>query len=301
MERRGVSVQAIGIVGRSYCGSTLMNYALGSHPEVYGGSELTRLLDDRRVQCAICGSACLMWTSEALKAARAVGAEGLYDFLRELTGCPVICDASKNLGHFRKLPEEKTRWAVMTKHPLRFLASFVVNELYRQTGAGDLASASEQVADEDLAAFAAEKVDNISRFYASVVNNCGWLKRRGEIVWVRYEDLVTNPESTLTRLLDGTGLAYLSNMLDYASQEHHPIGGNLGPHTQARRAAGRAIQEGGGMRLRAGFYRQPGMRTDEKWRQAFTRSQIEIVTAAPGYQELCQQLGYTFSEDPRRT
>ncbi|MFH1841350.1 MAG: sulfotransferase [Candidatus Nealsonbacteria bacterium] len=55
------------------------------------------------------------------------------------------------------------------------------------------------------------------------------LKKRNKnakIIFVRYKDLVRNPEKELTRILGKTGLSFEPGMLDFWSVEHHQVEGN---------------------------------------------------------------------------
>jgi len=295
-------VPAIGVLGPSYCGSTLLNYMLGSHPSIYGGSELRRLFDaDPRRRCAVCGPACRLWTRENLATANQAGPGGLYDFLRNLTDRPVICDASKSVDHFLRIAPEPFTWVVMTKHPLRSLASFTINRLYRDTSAPDLAQARGSVTDEEFTAFVREQVKRLAKFYAHVERERAYFESHGDVVYLSYEQVATAPEEALKTVLDGSGLTVDPTMLDYASKEHHPIGGNTGPHSQARRKAGRSRTWTGRATYNRHFYESTdGIRLDDKWRDAFTDRQIELVTGARGFAALCTRLGYDQSHDPRR-
>lgn len=294
-------MQAIGVLGPSYCGSTLLNYMLGSHPSIYGGSELRRLFDmDPKRSCAVCGPSCRLWSTENLTAANQAGPDGLYDFLRRLMARPVICDASKSIDHFLRIPPEPFTWVVMTKHPLRSLASFTINRLYRDTSAPDLARARASVTDDEFTTFVREHVKRLSKFYAHLERERAHFESLGDVRYLSYEQVATASEEALSAVLDGSGLTVDPTMLDYANKEHHPIGGNTGPHSQARRKAGRPRTWTGRASYNRGFYESTdGIRLDDKWRDAFTDRQIEQVTGARGFAVLCARLGYEESHDPR--
>lgn len=88
------------IIGVSYCGSTLLNYILDSHPEIYGGGELHVLLrQGKRPRCKICGEQCVYWTPENLERP---GAEPFYTAIAEIFSTRIIADSSKNVFWFRE-------------------------------------------------------------------------------------------------------------------------------------------------------------------------------------------------------
>ena len=49
---------------------------------------------------------------------------------------------------------------------------------------------------------------------------------RGKFIYLRYEDLVDDPQSILQKLCSEFGIEYEPGMLEYDTQEHHQIEGN---------------------------------------------------------------------------
>jgi len=99
-------IKVLATIGLSYCGSTLLNLMLDSHPEIYGVGEAHWLLRDwekksvnnyAKPRCVTCGFECAYWTEDALKNAPKTG---FYSYVAEMFNTNVIVDTSKQLWWF---------------------------------------------------------------------------------------------------------------------------------------------------------------------------------------------------------
>jgi hypothetical protein len=211
------------IYGASFCGSTLVNSLLGSHPLIYGGGELHWLIEDRRDSlCAICRGSCRFWTQEARAAIR-IGE--IYHQVARMFGRPYVVDISKMrewysrvLPHFPGIDVVRV---LMTKHPLRHTSSFV-----------EKAAEFPEYGDPIV------NLHRLRTFYEgfSLPGEEDGRSPRNERTAVdivlRYEDFVASPAKSLTPILARIGLQYDPRMDNWASTPHHHIGGNIGPRVQ---------------------------------------------------------------------
>lgn len=294
------SGKTIAILGLSYCGSTVLNYVLDTHPSIYGGSELSRLFSERHSpSCAICGEECPYWTPERIAAISAAGPGQLYENLAALFRVPVICDSSKQLGHVLNVMESDAHteflFVVLTKHPLRHVASFVTNDFYKKArilAEEDIANTQETRHDE-IMAFAMQAASRISDFHSLLTRRDKRLRQRGTVVTVTYESLMCDLPTALQPMLDFADLEYEPAMADYSAYEHHPIGGNMGPHVQTWKRHGVKGAWGATAGYRRTFYQQArNLVMDDKYRTTFSPRQIDILTGAHEIRELCGALGY---------
>lgn len=167
---------------------------------------------------------------------------------------------------------------VLTKHPIRHVASFVTNDR-----------------PNDRLGYAEERIAYLLRFYERVDEALPALGTRS--MRVQYERLVSDAERVLGRILDLAGECFEPSMLDFAGAEQHPFGGNRGPAVQVRRRRGQATKWDPRAEHRRAFYETAqGLRLDDKYREAFSDDELLTLTRSPRLRGLCEQLGY--SVDP---
>jgi hypothetical protein len=255
----------IAIVGDSFCGSTLVNCVLGAHPEIFGGSELRWLLETPdEAGCAVCGSACAMWTPEALR--RVGQAPKMYDAISRHFGRRVICDASKTPTWFSTALERLDAPVVrvlITKHPLRHVASH-------------LTKTSEPVTRARIDAILA----HLRAFHEKVVLNGERRSRRFPArddamtcdFLLRYEDFVADPLRRLAPILARVGLWPEFPMLNWSKVPAHHIGGNVAPLVQICNA----VHPTSTGREK---YRQRGIFLDQTYREALEPDAIDYICA----------------------
>lgn len=199
--------------GAGHSGSTLLGLALGAHPGVFYAGEArksTFLGDDRKPlrkrTCKVCGPGCPVWTdlevSEELD---------LYEALSRRTGRSVVVDSTKSLEWL------EAQSARASARGARVVLVFLGRDGRAVVGSG-LRKYPELSAREHAEKWA-RQIEATERFAASFL---------GDVVRVRYEELVTAPEATLRRLAAALGVPFDPAMLDPFSSEQHPLGGNAG-------------------------------------------------------------------------
>lgn len=127
-------MKVIQILGPSYCGSTVLGYALNTIDGFFFGSEVRRQLKSFREKsgkdfprCDYCGSACAYWTQDFLeKTANSSSLDEIYkEFSSRFPQVDFFVDGSKLLKNY----ENTTAFArvICVKHPLRMLSSQLYN------------------------------------------------------------------------------------------------------------------------------------------------------------------------------
>ncbi len=136
-------IKVLGILGTSYCGSTICGLMLNTHPEIATIGEVRHAFDgvlqdtnkrlsepERRgahgtnqVGCYLDKEKCNIFRVNEFP----YKPEGFYDKIAERLNTKILVDSSKTLTHFRKF-DEKTidlMYLVMIKDPLGFLNSVI--------------------------------------------------------------------------------------------------------------------------------------------------------------------------------
>ena len=249
----------------AHSGSTLLDLMLNAHPEVTSVGELKQLgrfahpAGDKFNKSCTCGAPrlwdCVFWervnafihdaTGQTLadlnvdnygdvKTFRADNAL-LFKAIAATAGTPVVVDSSKNWRRLSLLIDNPDM-DVLPIFLLRDPKGQVCSSLRKKNGG--------------LAALIKDYVVTNVRLHAVIAN------RRHAIV--RYEQLVGQPEATLSSLMQAMGLSFDSLQLDWSIHRRHNVGGNR-------------------MRRRD----HSVLKLDERWRQSLTLAQrlaIDIGT-----------------------
>ena len=295
------SGQAIGILGLSYSGSTVINYLFDTHTQIYGGSELIRLVSGKHdPYCAVCGKSCHYWTPENLKRTYLDGRGRLYANTASIFEKPIICDSSKQIKHFIQIMEEDHEttfsFIALSKHPIRHIASFVTNDLFRdlKLHTAEQIAVFQSAHPNQLLQFATATAERLLEFYDRLDQLKASALRRCPVISLQYESVIADPAEALQPLLAQLGLSYQAQMANFSAMEHHPIGGNMGPHAQtaARHAAG--IPWGAVAEYRKQFYdASRDLTLDNKYQQTFSHDQIRQIEQLETVQRLVTRLGYS--------
>jgi len=275
----------IAVVGDSFSGSTVLNCVLGAHSQIFGASELRWLVETPdEVGCAVCGSACTMWTPGVLR--RVGQSPDLYDAVSRRFGRHIVCDSSKTPAWFspalRGLEAPVVR-VLLTKHPLRHVAS----HLSKTTG-----PVTRQRLDAILA--------HLRAFHGRVLLKDEMTLRRAPApdgmmicdLHLRYEDFAADPLGSLSPVLVAMGLSPEPGMLDWARAPAHPIGGNIAPLIQICNAVHP-------MAVGRDKYRRRGIFLDESYRQTLDQDGIDYILSHADARWLADR--FYASAEPART
>lgn len=295
-------VSVVGLVGLSFSGSTVLNYVLGAHKGVYGGSELYRLIDKdpaRQCGCSWCHDGCTVLTDERIAT---MNKDNFYASLAQFTGCNKIVDTSKNLPWFENLFPRQAKNGIslhlllLTKHPLRQLAAFMGwqhNYLF-QCG---LKSVAKRMLVDPSTAFSKQKMhlsywlDNILSFHEKF--DTSPLLNAFPHSMVKYEDFVEQTATALQPLLEHWGLEFDTKAIDYSAFEQHGVGGNGGVvrmiNTEERKANFRSRSAD----YILNFYDKcEDLTMDNSHKEAFSEQTMEWIVGLPKYRSLCEKLSY---------
>lgn len=217
-------MDVIAVLGLSFSGSTLLNTILGAHPDIAGAGELFMLLARRReelfhteIKCNRCSGGCAFWTEELIYG---LSADALYRRISKVFDKSILCDSSKAWQWFdfiQMFTDKAVRftYVVIVKHPIRHLASWLLNS------GGDIFA--------DKREMLLNLADMFERFYFRLSLYIQRQKDMGNKVFcLRYEDIVSNPQETLTPVLNTLQLEYVPAMDKCFEVAHHQIGGNDG-------------------------------------------------------------------------
>jgi hypothetical protein len=282
-------VKVIAVIGLSYCGSTLLNIIFGSHPRIYGGGELHWLLTGKepnanyKAICRICGENCPYWTPEALEAVRE---DGFYAYIARLFDKEIIVDTSKMPAFFENISGRPSNqklqfvYVILVKHPVRHIASFIVNLKKEQR--------KRLRSRRDIKL----QIDTIYEYYENLFLNLGQTFSQGPFCIMQYEKMVFDPALALTPLLDILNLEYNPLMNDCYEQSHHVIGGNSAALYQFKNKwQGETLDMISTMRQRY-YAKKRGIFLDNKYLEALTPDEVKWIQKRKKVHKLFEMLGY---------
>jgi hypothetical protein len=294
-----VELKVIAVLGRSYCGSSILNLVLGSHSCTFGAGELYRtVMRPDKAYCAICRGHCSVWTPDTIQR---LNLDNVYETLAKRTGADTIIDSSKVPGWFSKAMNARTNVefipTLLVKHPLRHISSFVANQFFRDES---LPHRDAPETRQRLLSFANEQLRKTLQAYTRILDNPTF-QPHGPVRILAYESFVADPDSALKPTLNAAGLEFEPRMLEYLKQEHHPVGGNTGAHLQLRlqgkfeKQARHWIEHSNPDRSWRRYYAgtaAAGLNIDDKFRETLREEEVSAILAQVDYQRLCAMLGY---------
>lgn len=301
----------IGLIGRSYCGSSVVNLVLASHPGIFGGGELHRLaVPELQLACRVCGKTCAYWTAAFLKEQRA-GFD--YGAIAGRAGVDVVVDASKAVDWFEDGGARRAGHRLidicLAKHPMRHVASFIDNQYYARQGLlgqinaadGDLSAIS--LDEEALSAYAVEMAQSILATYRRAL--APFAPNGSPPHLLRYEDFVRDRRTSLAPILASAGLDFHPAMDAYETAQHHGLGGNAGAYFVIRKEAApaqqarfwqRKIETDAMSKARHEYYDGvSGVALDDKYLRTVPAAVRARLMATDAYRALADLLGYSLN------
>ncbi|GAB4564651.1 MAG: hypothetical protein Tsb0020_15000 [Haliangiales bacterium] len=299
-------IDVIAILGPSYCGSTLLSYVLNTDDELFGGSELRRLVErNDTVVCDICGPQCRIWTRENIdQFAGSDGKAQFYQRIAAIVNKSLIVDSSKIHTFFSDdfIAEQESQgvrfsFLLPLKHPLRLFASYVYNDFFRKRGHrasnyDEVRSAlSGPLRDEVMNTFLPAAAERCFRLYNVFFKRFVRSPEMSTFTLKHEEFVRPNGVKLLEEIVTkATGYAPSLDCENFSAYEAHPIGGNRGPYWQTRLQRDQNFSSSD---ARFKYYREKrGAQLDEKYRLVFTSDMLKEIESWEITQKLSSLLMY---------
>lgn len=259
---------AIMICGAGHSGSTLLGMLLGRAPGAFyiGEGAKAQYLGDlsrplRKRACKVCGDDCPVWSGLTWD-----GKTPLYLRVAAHAGARTIVDSTK-----------RPDWISVRAAETAASGATPILILLIRDGRAVVNSRIRKYPERP----AAELIDGwLTQMAASRALFDGFA---GPKVEVRYEELAAEPERVMRRVCDVAGLTFDPAMLDLATGEHHPLGGNNGTQFLATRDNGQASLVQPGERGRT-YYEQHGrqIRPDMRWKTELSAENAALFEQMAG-------------------
>lgn len=261
----------VNIISVSYSGSTWLNLVLGSHPQAFSAGELTSIQRRGKPQCKLHGDACPVWSRFDSDSP-----QNLVDKIHQSSGKRWII-----VNNPRYFQEELDR----SDYANKFI------HLVRD-GRAVTASMLRKFADKTMWGAALQWTRSIRKHEAQLSR-----RPRADVIRVRYEDLVADPERGIGELCRFIGMPFDPAMLRYWEVEHCFLGGSRGTIfslTKQRNAPEftPAVRKNPDARFDKEFYEKASLErfVDERWKQELTPGQLRLFALIAGRQN--RRLGY---------
>jgi hypothetical protein len=293
----------IAIVGTSFSGSTIANLIFGAHPDIHAGGELSALVLQRNQEggsCSSCGFGCVHWNEEARAS---VSEDNLYSLITGLFKKQIITDSSKSVQWFGDVLSRRENaafspvYVLMIKHPIRYLASCLVNidSFSRSSIRGG--PIERILALQRKARLLERWTSDLEQFYDNLFRNIPRDIGNDAFHALHYERLVGNPSNALSPILASLGLSFHPAMDAYYDCDFHQIGGNAGAVFQVDRRWSPGNE--GMPAFRREFYeRTRGLKIDNKFESVFSPREIAKLKSNSAIKRLVEKLGYNKSTMP---
>jgi len=291
------------IMGPSFCGSSLLNLMLDSHPNIFGGGELHRLFDPNKNSfCSTCLRECVFWDCNNFR--KNINKNNIYISCAERSDSAVVVDSSKNPGYFFDISQKAKLKSFMTvivkKHPIRLAASQISNKII-PTQIGFNYSANEALnrldcdrLKNDLSIYFNEVYKRYEKCYDVAMKLC-----HNDLCILEYEKLVFSTGYSINKIISSFDLEWDNSILSFSDCEHHPIGGNSATHWHIRRQPNpnrqnKRIKKMIPEKLNQYYNRDQSIIMDNKFRDIMSDSLMRDIFYLNSYRSLCSYLGYNY-------
>jgi len=280
--------QMIGILGTSYCGSTLLSFMMDCMPnvtsvgEVYAKTKEKNRLPEKPYFCTCCrDKGCPYITRDFVMTLRPDNVYRRFAQRFKLGEKDTLLTSDKSYAAYEAaVPHHRldfpAKGILMFKRPEANIKSFMTHAGLR---------------------------DNPMDFDEAVKTWTGWYQQclvtlhrlRMPFVTVQYEDFAKNPGFELKRICDAFDIEYNYDALQYWKYEHHQCGGNTGAHINI---LGTKFTDGWWWKKQHGspstkYYNESYRKeitVDETWRDVLTTEQIENIKKSSAIQRLYKDM-----------
>jgi hypothetical protein len=206
-------MRTIGIVGRSFCGSTLLSRLLALVPGSASPGEIHWLRDNEKMDCRICGPSCSVFTPQFREAQQSD--DSLYQNVAERLGVDTLISNDKTAWLYERFVRPQTMDAIlMVRSPFGIAASEKHRGIFQPRES------------------TRRSILTFLSHYALVPHWCRDFCRK--TIVVMYEDLCAHPQGIVTGVCEALELPETTVPHDLSAIRFHHVGG--GSHTYASRA-----------------------------------------------------------------
>ena len=206
----------ITILGISYCGSTYLNFVLGSLLNVKAVGESHWLLDSENISCATCTykkKNCNFFTKETISLLKNSDKTKFYSSLFDILNTNIVVNSDKNPSNLKgKLKNVENYFIVLFKSPERQYLSL-------KTHKNDSGVSSH--------------LDLTNKAYKNAID---FVKETNheKVIYIDYDSFMLDKIRVLRYICSEFDLIYNENAINYWNFEHHSIGGNISAYFNFR-------------------------------------------------------------------
>jgi hypothetical protein len=200
------------IGGTNFCGSTLLSFLLGSHPDCFATGEIHHFYFDQKQFCSIHWEKCDFWTKEIRDACykNPKYYDLIRDYILERKDARVIIHSSKLMPNLRVHLDNNNQLdgiILLFKRPEAYYKSVIIHQ---------------KINDID------KVLSDYVRVYEKIIERANLEGIPYRIVF--YDDLAMYTKPVVEKLCEFLGISYREEMLEpwLKADDFHTVGGNTG-------------------------------------------------------------------------
>lgn len=293
-------MKIVQIIGPSYCGSTVLGYALNTIDGFFFSSEARRLLLSFREKngntfpiCDLCGVNCKYWSESFFEKIKNVdNLQDLYDkFEEENPQIEYFVDSSKLLDEYEgTYPFGKI---VCVKHPIRMLAS----QLYNLRKKLNIGSSSYNAVysyidnnQDEVLAYSDDYLKRLSETYSSI------FRQVNSFFYFKTDEAHFDDMKIFRDLKEYLGILRSDiDVVNFSKYTCHSLGGNRAPVFLMKRANEIEVKSN----ARFNFYDRAesfgDWKIDQKYIEILPSSFLEKIYSNSSFRKCVDLLGYNIS------
>ncbi|MGV2929473.1 hypothetical protein ACE3G8_00110 [Vreelandella venusta] len=290
-------MKVIQIVGPSYCGSTVLGYALNTVDGFFFGSEVRRHLKSFRDKsngeypsCDYCGEECKYWSKSFLdKTASTDLLQPIYDeFSSQYKEVEYFVDASKLLGSYKGT--NPFARIVCVKHPLKLLASYLYNSRKGTFCDVEEYSKFKSLIDENKS----EALEKSKIYFSSLMSTYNtFFSMKQDFFYFKTDEAHFDKLRVFSELLEFLECGGREiDVVNFSKYTCHSLGGNRAPVHLMKKKHNINVRSN----ERFQFYERTegygDWKIDNKYKELMSQGFISEIEKLPLYKECVAFLGY---------